>query len=81
LGKRRLGLLIATEPYKTGVVFLAYLNGFQPHFFMLGGHHGMRPPAYLAEVFRLADQANLLKDPELAVSRMRAVMTMLGCAE
>jgi hypothetical protein len=70
-----------TQYYKTGVVFLAYLNGFQPHFFMLGGHHGMRPPAYLAEVFRLADQANLLKDPELAASRMRAVMTSLGCAE
>jgi hypothetical protein len=41
----------------------------------------MRPPFYLAEVFRLADQANLLKNPELAVSRMQAVMTTLGCAE
>ncbi|GGD94445.1 dihydrodipicolinate synthase family protein [Caballeronia grimmiae] len=70
-----------TQYYKTGVVLLAYLNGFQPHFFMLGGHHGMRPPAYLAEVFRLADQAHLLRDPELAVNRMRAVMTTLGCAE
>lgn len=70
-----------TQYYKTGVVFLAYLNGFQPHFFMLGGHHGMRPPAYLAEVFRLADQANLLRDPEVAVNRMRAVLTTLGCAE
>jgi len=48
---------------------------------MLGKHHGMRPPAYLAEVFRLADQANLLRDPEVAVNRMRAVLTTLGCAE
>ena len=54
-----------TQYYKTGVVFLAYLNGFQDHFFMLGGHHGMRPPAYLADVFRLADQAGLLRDPEM----------------
>ncbi|CAE6958981.1 dihydrodipicolinate synthase family protein [Paraburkholderia domus] len=67
-----------TQYYKTGVVFLAYLNGFQPHFFMLGAHHGMRPPVYLADVFRLADEANLLLDPELAVQRMRNVMTTLG---
>ncbi|KAB0632919.1 dihydrodipicolinate synthase family protein [Burkholderia stagnalis] len=68
-----------TQYYKTGVVLLAYLNGFQPHFFMLGGHHGMRPPIYLAEAFRLADQANLLRDPELATARMQGLMTTLGC--
>ncbi|GAB5097502.1 dihydrodipicolinate synthase family protein [Caballeronia sp. HLA56] len=70
-----------TQYYKTGVVFLAYLNGFQDHFFMLGGHHGMRPPAYLADVFRLADQAGLLRDPEDAVERVRKVMASLGCGE
>ncbi|MFP3584518.1 dihydrodipicolinate synthase family protein [Paraburkholderia sp. SIMBA_055] len=69
-----------TQYYKTGVVLLAYLNGFQPHFFMLGGHHGTRPPVYLAEVFRLADQAELLRDPGLAVSRMQGLMATLGCA-
>jgi hypothetical protein len=68
-----------TQYYKTGVVFLAYLNGFQPHFFMLGGHHGMRPPTYLADVFRLADSANLLRDPDGAIQRMRVVMQTLGC--
>ncbi len=68
-----------TQYYKTGVVLLAYLNGFQPHFFMLGGHHGMRPPVYLADVFRLADQANLLRDPGLAVARMQGLMATLGC--
>ncbi|MEX3957686.1 dihydrodipicolinate synthase family protein [Trinickia sp. EG282A] len=68
-----------TQYYKTGVVLLAYLNGFQPHFFMLGGHHGMRPPVYLADVFRLADQANLLRDPELAAARMQGLMATLGC--
>jgi hypothetical protein len=40
----------------------------------------MRPPVYLAEVFRLADQANLLRDPELATARMQGLMTTLGCA-
>jgi hypothetical protein len=68
-----------TQYYKTGVVFLAYLNGFQDHFFMLAGHHGMRPPAYLAEVFRLADHAGLLSNPEDAVRRVKNVMIGLGC--
>jgi hypothetical protein len=67
-----------TQYYKTGVVFLAYLNGFQDHFFMPGGHHGMRPPAYLADVFRLADQAGLLRDPGDAITRIRKVMAPLG---
>ena len=68
-----------TQYYKTGVVFLAYLNGFQDHFFMLGGHHGMRTPAYLADVFRLADQAGLLRNPDDAVRRIHNVMIGLGC--
>ncbi|SAK84727.1 hypothetical protein AWB79_05821 [Caballeronia hypogeia] len=67
-----------TQYYKTGVVFLAYLNGFQDHFFMLGGHHGVRPPAYLADVFRFADQARLLRDPSLAIERMGRVLAPLG---
>ncbi|MFM0304820.1 dihydrodipicolinate synthase family protein [Paraburkholderia sediminicola] len=70
-----------TQYYKTGVVFLAYLNGFQDHFFMPGGHHGMRPPAYLADVFRLADQAGLLRDPGDAVTRIRKILAPLGCGD
>ena len=70
-----------TQYYKTGVVFLAYLNGFQDHFFMLGGHHGMRPPAYLAEVLRLADQSGLLRDPDDAVRRAQRVMSSYGISE
>ncbi|SAL29207.1 dihydrodipicolinate synthase family protein [Caballeronia humi] len=68
-----------TQYYKTGVVFLAFLNGFQDHFFMLGGHHGMRPPAYLADVFRLADQAGLLRDPDDAMRRIGLVMSGFNC--
>lgn len=70
-----------TQYYKTGVVFLAYLNGFQDHFFMLGGHHGMRPPAYLADVFRFADQAGLLRNPDDAMQQMRKIMTALCCGD
>lgn len=69
-----------TQYYKNGVVFLAYLNGFQDHFFMLGGHHGMRPPAYLADVLRLADQAGLLQDPANAVDRAQRVLKSYGIA-
>ena len=67
-----------TRYYKTGVVFLAWLNGFQDHFVMLGGAQAMRPLPYFVECFRLADQNGLLRDPELAVRRMRALLAMHG---
>jgi hypothetical protein len=57
-----------TQYYKTGVVFMAYLNGFQDHFVMLGGQQAMRPLPYFTEVFRLADQCGLLRDPDLAAT-------------
>lgn len=64
--------------YKTGVVFLAYLNGFQQHFRMAGGQEGARSIVHLAELFRLADQIGLFPDPELAVRRMRLVLSLAG---
>jgi hypothetical protein len=69
-----------TQYYKTGVVFLAYLNGFQDHFVMIGGQQSMRPLPYFAEVFRLADRAGLLRDPEAAVARMRDFLRLYGVA-
>jgi hypothetical protein len=69
-----------TRFYKTGVVFLAYLNGYQPHFHMLGGQQSARSITHLAELFRLADRAALLRDPELAVARMRPLLALAGCA-
>ena len=57
-----------TQFYKTGVVFLAWLNGFQDHFIMLNGAQAMRPLPYFTEVFRLADGCGLLRDPDLAVA-------------
>ncbi|MBX4933087.1 dihydrodipicolinate synthase family protein [Rhizobium bangladeshense] len=67
-----------TRFYKTGVVFLAYLNGLQDHFVMIGGQQSTRSLAHLAELFRLADKARVLADPELAASRMRQVLAVHG---
>ncbi len=67
-----------TFAYKTGIVFLAYLNGHQNHFRMLGGAESARSVPHLAELVRLADAAGLLQDPELAVARARAVFAVAG---
>ncbi len=67
-----------TRFYKTGVVFMAYLNGHQEHFTMVGGQESTRSTLHLTELFRLADKAGLLADPELAVVRMRRVLTLRG---
>ncbi|MBJ7577266.1 dihydrodipicolinate synthase family protein [Devosia sp. MC532] len=67
-----------TRFYKTGVVFLAYLNGLQDHFQMVGGQQSTRSVQHFAELFRLADKARVLADPELATSRMKAFLAVNG---
>ncbi len=67
-----------TQYYKTGVVFLAWLNGFQDHFIMLNGAQAMRPLPYFTEVFRLADGCGLLRDPDLAANRMKTLLALYG---
>jgi len=67
-----------TQFYKTGIVFLAWLNGHQDHFVMVNGAQAMRPLPYFTEVFKLADQARLLRDPELAVKRMKKLLAVYG---
>jgi hypothetical protein len=67
-----------TRFYKTGVVFLAYLNGLQSHFVMIGGQQAARSIVHLAELFRLADAARVLRDPELAARRMANVLAAAG---
>ncbi|MFO1320126.1 MAG: dihydrodipicolinate synthase family protein [Burkholderiales bacterium] len=67
-----------TRFYKTGVVFLAYLNGHQDHFVMVGGAQAMRPLPDFVELFRLADQARLLRDPDGAARRMRDFLAVYG---
>jgi hypothetical protein len=69
-----------TRFYKTGVVFMAYLNGHQDHFTMVGGQESARSTLHLAKLFRLADQAGLFVDPELATARMKAVLAVRGIA-
>ena len=67
-----------TRFYKTGVVFMAWLNGHQSHFTMVGGQQSTRSLVHLAELFRLADAANLLEQPDLAIHRMKTLLAMHG---
>jgi len=69
-----------TRFYKTGVVFMAWLNGHQSHFTMIGGQQSTRSIQHLSELFRLADAAGLLRDPDLAAARMRALLAVHGIA-
>jgi Protein of unknown function (DUF993) len=57
---------------------MAYLNGHQKHFTMVGGQESARSLLHLAELFRLADAAGLLADPDLAVRRMASVLHTHG---
>lgn len=78
---RELGKHIFAAPtfyYKTGVAFLSWLNGHQPGFQLVGGLHSGRSLPHLAHIFVLADQAGLLRNPALAVERMRSLLTVAG---
>jgi hypothetical protein len=63
---------------KTDVVFLAWLNGHQKHFVMVGGQQSARNLLHLVELFRLADVAGVLVDPDLACARMRTLLQFHG---
>jgi hypothetical protein len=67
-----------TRFYKTGVVFMAWLNGHQSHFTMVGGQQSTRSLVHFAELFRLADAANLLEQRDLAVRRMNTLLALHG---
>jgi hypothetical protein len=69
-----------TRFYKTGVVFMAWLNGHQDHFVMVGGQSSARSILHLSELFRLADAAGLLADPALACARMKQLLGVHGIA-
>ena len=68
-----------TRFYKTGIVFMAYLNGLQEHFVMVAGQQSARSIGHLAQIFRLANRAGLLADPDLAAHRMKTVLAIHGC--
>jgi hypothetical protein len=63
-----------TFHYKTGLVFLAYLNGHQDHFRMVGGQESARDAEHLTELLRLAEIAGVIDDPELAATRFEAAV-------
>jgi hypothetical protein len=67
-----------TQFYKAGIVFMAWLNGFQDHFRMVCGLESARGIVHYADVFRLADRAGLLIDPDRAVARMRHLLAQNG---
>ena len=69
-----------TRFYKTGVVFMAWLNGHQDHFVMVGGQQSTRSLPHFAELFRLADAAGLIEQPDLAVHRMKTLLALHGVA-
>jgi len=59
-----------TYHYKAGVAFLAWLNGLQPQFVMLGGLERARSAGHLIRLFELAGAAGALTEPELAAERV-----------
>ena len=67
--------------HRVGIVFMAYLNGHQSHFTMLGGQHATRSLLHLAELFRLADSAGLLRDPDDAALRMGRILAVHGIVD
>ncbi|MBA8818067.1 hypothetical protein FHW00_000357 [Ochrobactrum sp. P6BSIII] len=67
-----------TQYYKAGVVFLAWLNGHQTHFTMPAGMQSARGIVHYADIFQLADEANVLDRPELAMKRMKALLETHG---
>lgn len=67
-----------TRFYKAGIAFLSWLNGTQSHFIMPGGLQSARDIAHYAAVYRLADQARLLVQPDLAEKRMQSLLALHG---
>lgn len=67
-----------TFHYKTGVTFIAYLADHQSHFVMVDGRQSARSVPHLVALFRLADAAGVLPDPELAARRMTAFLATAG---
>jgi len=69
-----------TYYYKTGIAFLAWLNGHQDGFVMVGGLQSARSILHLARVFELANEAQLLTEPDLAAHRLGQLFATAGLA-
>jgi Protein of unknown function (DUF993) len=70
-----------TSRYKVGVAFLAWLNGWQPHFAMLAGLQRERPARHLLRVAELAAAARALTSPDLAAERITDLLAQLAGPE
>jgi hypothetical protein len=64
--------------YKTGVAFLAWLNGHQTAFQMVGGLHSARSLPHLSRIVELANASNALEQPELAAQRWHGMLRLNG---
>lgn len=71
---------VPTYHYKTGIAFLAWLSGHQPGFAMVGGLQSARSVVHLGRLFALANDAQLLPQPELAAHRLRLWLEAAGAA-
>lgn len=69
---------VPTFHYKTGIAFLAWLNGEQPGFQMVGGLQSARSIVHLGQTLRLAGDAGLLTQPELAADRFTRLLSVAG---
>ncbi len=67
-----------TRFYKTGVVFMAWLNGLQKHFVMVGGQQSARSLPHFEKLYALAQDAKVLLKPELAAARMQQLRAVYG---
>jgi hypothetical protein len=70
-----------TSRYKVGIAFLAWLNGWQPHFEMLAGLQRQRPARHLLRVAELAAAARALTNPDLAAERLTELLARLAGPE
>ncbi|AXL13212.1 dihydrodipicolinate synthase family protein [Microbacterium foliorum] len=64
--------------YKTGVAFLAWLNGHQPAFQMVGGLHSARSLPHLSRIVELANDSLALENPDLARERWHGMLRLNG---
>ncbi|MGA9275652.1 dihydrodipicolinate synthase family protein [Ilumatobacter sp.] len=64
--------------YKTGIAFLSWLCGHQDGFAMVGGLQSARGAIHLSRLFELANDAQLLPDPDLATRRLGSYLTVAG---
>ncbi|SFS13958.1 Protein of unknown function [Microbacterium sp. cf046] len=64
--------------YKTGVAFLAWLNGHQSAFQMVGGLHSARSLPHLSRIVELANASHALEQPELAAERWHGMLRLNG---